>query len=250
MTMILDWSICSLGEYRQLKQERLKAEWEKGDEQHRLLVPERPERCPDCGVRNRFWVHSYRYRWAIDENWEVVVPVPRFECSACTKVVSVMFAFLVPYRQFTLELMAVAIGMYVLEVTSYRTVAGVACGESYRPAPSQVWQWVELYGSRACSFVGQMLQRGCVEAGKEECELVKARKLACPNAELAGSKEKSAKLDGAARALGLAALLLGELTILVAGLQTYFAGVVQGSFSMLTGRGVRLFTPHSSKQPF
>lgn len=158
MTMIIDNTICSLTEYLQLKKQQMDKEWQdvrnglkKG---HQLLVAQRPRQCQECGKSDCFWVHSYWYRWAIDADLEEIVPVPRFECSFCTKVVSVLFAFLAPYRQFTVRVMAEAVEQYIFQKTDYRSVAG-DFGENYRPAHSQVWQWALLDAYNAGQRISQ-----------------------------------------------------------------------------------------------
>src|SRR5271155_4052231 len=110
MTMILDSTIGSLSEYLRLRKEQLERELQENDgipkRRRRLLVPQRPRQCPECEKLDSFWVHSYWYRWAIEGDLKVVVPVPRFVCHCCSTVVSVMFAFLAPFRAFTVRAMA------------------------------------------------------------------------------------------------------------------------------------------------
>jgi hypothetical protein len=252
--MVIDDSIASLDEYIQLKKELLDGDYQPGGvkvrKRHRLLVPERPRQCVECLKSDCFWVHSYWYRWAIEGDRETVVPVPRFECCFCQKLVSVLYGFLVPYRQFTVRAVAGGVENYVMEETRYRKVAGELSGENYRPAHSQVWQWAHLFVSKVQEFLGIKLQRACVELGKDEMQMMKAGARVCPNAENAGSPEKSGKLHFAARALGLAQLLLKQESDLIEALQTHFAADVQTPSSTLTGRGIRLLTPQSLKHAF
>jgi len=254
MTMIMDYTISSLGEYVQLRKQQLDNEWQNvssgSKKKHQLLVPERPRHCQECGKTDCFWVHSYWYRWAIEGDVEAIVPVPRFECSFCAKVVSVLYAFLAPYRQFTVHAMAEAVETYISEKTSYRKVAGELAGENYRPAHSQVWQWVMLFVSKVQAFLGVTLQRACVDYGKEEEQLIWAGRRECPNAENAASLEKATKLSFAARTLAMTELLLNQKTGLICALQTYFVQNVQCPRSILTGRSIRLFTPQSLKPGF
>jgi len=254
MTMIIDNTVCSLGEYLQLKKQRLDKTWQdisKGLQKgHQLLVPERPRQCQECGKSDCFWVHSYWYRWAIDADLEEIVPVPRFECKFCPAVVSVLFGFLVPYRQFTVAVVAKAVETYISEETSYRKVAGELCSANYRPAHSQVWQWVQLFVSKVQEFLGLKLQCACVESGKDEQQLIEVGKRECPNAQNAASPLKASKLNFAARALGLAELLLNQKTGLIGVLQTHFVQNVQSPLSILTGRDIRLLAPQSSKHAF
>lgn len=250
MTMIHDTTIGSLSEYVELKQARLEEEWQQGDRKHQLLVPARPRQCAQCGNVDGFWVHSYYYRWAIEGALEEIVAVPRYECSFCTELVSVLFAFMVPYRQFTNRAIAAAVEMYLTVVCSYRIVAGLSSSEHFRPAHSQVWQWTELFASKVQAFLGLELQRICVESEKSEAELIEAGQRVCPNAECARRPGKPFKLNCAARAIGLAQLLLKRNGVLIEVLQTHFVQSVQSPFSIFTGRGIRLLAPQSSKHAF
>jgi hypothetical protein len=254
VSMIIDRAINSLSEYLELKKKQLNSEWEAigggSKSRHQLLVPKRPAHCVECGNSDCFWAHSYFYRWAIEGDLEAIVAVPRFECSICTKVVSVLFGFLVPYRQFTVRVIAEAVERYILEETKYRTVAGELCGASYRPAHAQVWQWVQMFVSKAQEFLGLELQRACVESGKSEEQLIETGERVCPNAENAASQEKETKLNFSARALGLAELLLNRKMGQLQALQARFVQNVQSPLSIFSGRGIRLFTPQSSKHIF
>jgi len=53
MTMIIDNVICSLSKYLELKKQQLDGEWQSicggSKSKHRLLVPERPRECQECG---------------------------------------------------------------------------------------------------------------------------------------------------------------------------------------------------------
>ena len=95
MAMILDPTVGTLSEYLRLKKKQL------SKNKHRLLVPERPRMCPECGREECFWVKGYYFRWVVEADLEEVLPIPRYVCRYCRLVVSVLFSFLVPYRQFT-----------------------------------------------------------------------------------------------------------------------------------------------------
>jgi len=145
--------------------------------------------------------------------------------------------------------MAEAIEKYITEEGSYRAVAGELCGASYRPAHSQVWQWVELFVSRVQEFLGLDLQRACIELDKDEKHLLEAGSRVCRNAENA-SQEKATKLNFAASALAMAELLLSRKADLIRALQTRFVQNVHSPLSVLTGRGIRLLAPQSSKHAY
>ena len=261
MTIIQDSTIVSLTDYAEAKKELLEQNRRENEgrakRQHQLLVPERPGQCPECGELDCFWVHSYRYRWAIEGDLEEIIPIPRYECSRCTKVVSVLFAFLIPYRQFTTKAVGAALEMYATVISSYRQAAGEISDESrvsgdtcQRPAHAQVWQWMEVFASKAQTFLCLNLQRACVESGKSEAELISAGGLDCPNAERARCGGKPFRLKLAAVAVGLVALLLKRDAGRVEAMQAHFTQSVQNPCSMFTGRDIRLLAPHCSKHGF
>ncbi len=253
MTMLLDWSITSLTEYQRRKDEQQKEEHREGSwkQNHKLLVPKRPVVCPECKAENSFWSKGYYFRWAIDAEFEVVLPVPRFMCRFCHLVLSVLFAFLVPYRQFTTETIGKAVQDYIEDDISYREEASLIAGDDdkrdeQRPNHSQLWRWVDLFGKESANWLSVVVQRACVTAGKEN-RLGEACIRSCPNALKAHSIEKARQLIGASKLLALAGVLLEPRHNFVKALQTYFVFFVQPASSILTGRGIRLITPQSSQ---
>jgi hypothetical protein len=250
MTMILDSTIQSAAEYLKLKkqQQQQGTSNENGlKKKHTYLVPERPTMCPDCQAKNSFWVKAYYFRWFVEGDIEDVLPVPRYICRWCHLVISILFAFLVPYRQFTKQVIAEGVEQYILIETTYRKSAGMICGDddsNQRPDHSQVWRWVNIFAGRAAWKLNLVLQRLCVRAGKTE-HLAGVHNNVCPNMLKAQSLEKVRKLNSGTRLLALAKLLFELEDNFVATLQTYFVNFVHPPLSMLTGRGVKLCTPHS-----
>jgi hypothetical protein len=249
MTSILDSSVQSLGEYVRLKREQQALEQQPDlKKKHKYLVPARPTECPACSAQDSFWVKAYFFRWAVEAELEEVLPVPRYICKWCGLVVSVLFAFLVPYRQMTAATVGKAVQEYLVERTSYRAVAGAVSGSSdkvQRPNHSQVWRWVELFAGKAAAGLNARLQRACIQYGKES-GVGAIHETVCPNACMASTPEKTRKLNSGTRLVGLVRLLLERSENVVAELQACFAIRVQPACSILTGRGVSLFTPQSS----
>ena len=212
-------------------------------ETDKLLVPERPGVCPECFSKACFWVHGYYHRWVTEGELEVDITVPQYICRYCHLLVSVLFAFLVPYRQFTAPVIAKAVETYVTKPTSYRKSAGELCNEGFRPHASQIHLWVGTFASKSQQMLRRKLQYLCVESGKGEEEIGQADNLVCRNAKKAHSLKKVKSLNSGAVALGLATLFFGKSGDIVLALQTYFSQFVQHPLSILTGRGIRLLTP-------
>jgi len=254
MTMLLDWSITSLNEYQRRKDEQLKAEHREGSlrQSHKLLVPERPAVCPECKAEKSFWSKGYYFRWAVDAESEVVLPVPRYMCRFCHLVLSVLFAFLVPYRQFTTDTIGRGVRDYVEDEVSYRHEASLIAGDDdkrdeQRPNHSQLWRWVDDFSRKSAKRLSVVVQRACVAAGKEARLVEVSHSVLCLNALRAHSIEKAQQLITASKLLAMAGVLLEPRQNSVKALQAYFVFFVQSPSSILTGRGVRLITPQSSQ---
>ncbi len=250
MTSIQDSTISDLDEYLRLKkiQQAGERQGDSGKRGHRLLVPERPRQCLECQAEDCFWVKDYRFRWVVEGDLEEAIPVPRYICKYCNFLVSVLFSFLVPFRQFTKSKIGEAVEQYLLVETSYRDVAGEVSGNSdvmQRPNHSQVWRWVKLAADRAASSINVVLQRACVKAGKES-RLEEAHAVVCPNSRKANTVEKTKNLNTGTRMLALAQILLEPLGHLASTLQAYFVDYVKPPLSILTGGGITLLTPQSS----
>lgn len=250
MTMILDPAIASLGEYLRLKHEQQAADQAKPGlrRKHQYLVPKRPTACPECSAEESFWVKAYFFRWAVEADLREVLPVPRYVCRQCNLVVSVLFAFLVPYRQLTVAAIGEAVQNYLAAKTTYREAAEAVSGSNdvQRPNHSQVWHWVDLLAGRAVKQLNVRLQRACILAGKERC-VPGLDGVVCPNAKMAQSLEKVRQLNCGAGLLVLANVLLQQGGDFVAELQACFSNSVQPALSILTGRALRLYTPQSSQ---
>ena len=242
MTMILDPTIRSLSEYLKLKK---RSRHSKGN-QNELLVPKRPDTCPECQEEHSFWVKAYYFRWVVEGDLTEVLPVPRYICKCCGLVLSVLFAFLVPYRQGSLQTLVRGVQDYILRKTSYREVAGdIGNNEDsiQRPSHSQIWQWVRLFATRSLQNLEISMQRACMTAGKEK-QLALAT---CLNSKKAQSITKVRELNSARRLLAMVWTLLESKQNLVQALHTYYSEIVQPPYSILTGRGITLTPPQSSK---
>lgn len=250
MTIILDPAIRSLSEYLRLKKRHNDAEQQNGEQPtHQMLIPKRPVVCPECQATRSFWIKGYYFRWVVEGDLTEALPVPRYICRCCSKVFSILFAFVVPYRHFTLQALARGIQNYILTKTTYRETAGEIANQDdsrQRPSHSQVWTWVDLFASSSLQKLEIKIQRACMKASMAK-QLTGFSQPVCPNCINAQSLEKVHKLNCANRVLALTALLLQPKQNLVEALQTYFVEFVQPACSILTGRSITLASPQSSQ---
>lgn len=252
MAIIHDSGIASLSEYLALK-DTVAAGPGQGSpagvlvREGGFLVPERPKACRACGAAGSLWVKGYYTRKAVEGDRQEEILVPRYECSLCWVVISILFAFLVPYRQFTIQTLEQATQEYLMSNATYRSVAGELAGvvdDTHRPNHSQVWRWVNDFALKSARFLMTVLQRACVDAGKE-LSLTGVSQHVCPNSKKAHTAPKARALNCAVRVLAMAQHLLETSTELLQPLQAYFASFVQNPLSIFTGRGVRLLSPHN-----
>ena len=69
----------------------------------------RPTVCPACSKKNRFWRHGKYVRKVLDGSKSTLVHINRFKCGSCSLVVSLVFAFLVPYARFCAAVISKAV---------------------------------------------------------------------------------------------------------------------------------------------
>ena len=210
----------------------------------KLGAPEapRPLICPECSARQQFWRHGHFERQAFEGELSATVKIQRFLCSACGLAVSCLFAFLVPYKQATVTLVARAVSNYGTSRTTYRSEAEelskLESEAPPKPSHGQVFRWVKSICGKAEGLLLQV-QKEAVLVGRVQF-LGNMTGAVCPNAVKAHTIEK-------ARSLNRLAELIQQTALLVSGgllkLQTHFLSQVESLQAIFCDRFIQLFTP-------
>ena len=214
---------------------------------------ERPEVCPNpsCMKRNCFWKHGTYERRVCEEANTETIKVQRLICKYCRKAVSCLYVFLVPYRQFTTQEIAMHIEQYLTQEKSYRNLAGAIepvddTTELPQPCHPTIWRWVEQFGQAVVQSLWLHVQRLVVMAGK----VVEEHNQQCPNEWKAQSERKREQLRISTKLLKLLEMsfrAFGKTEHLVKKLYTRFLMNTERPLAILSGRHIRLLTTHSMK---
>jgi hypothetical protein len=172
-------------------------------------VPSRPEQCPGCHATKGIWRHTPYQRFVLERGNRVSVTIHRFFCSKCAGAISCLYAFLVPYRRFSLEVMSVAAESYAetgdtyLELAEEISMQRGWMEESGKLIAEQIFRWVKVLTDKANTLTTQ-LQRYFIQRGTGEWLLVSGGH--CPSAYRAKSAEKAKNLNIFAHFLDLGRL--------------------------------------------
>lgn len=211
---------------------------------------ERPGRCPNCGSENCFWKNGSYQREVQERELIRRIKVPRFKCRFCRRVLSVLLAFLIPYRRYTAPVVIESTEAYIKKSTSYREIAHEVSkaegDEPPQPAHTRLFEWVKTFSSCATETIGVRIHRACVREGKDKYLGATA---VCPNADKAHSKEKCKRLNLAAAVLREAIVLVGSVATLE-NLRTYFLQNFQSPFDVFCGNASSLSVSQNSEHSF
>jgi DNA-directed RNA polymerase subunit RPC12/RpoP len=202
--------------------------------QERLIV-ERPGQCPGCSSR-RLWRHTGYKRAAKElEGTAKPVMIQRFRCAECWKVISCLFAFLIPYVQYTAEAVADWLGRYVERpATTYEELGWNGPINQKSTAFRKV--------AVLCSGSEELLSEVQTEAMLNRAEHVEMerRRSNCPNAERAQTEGKKAQLDSSASLLAFCRQLMRGVGLtgkeILIQLNRYFRLSAEELRSILSGR--------------
>lgn len=216
-------------------------------ESNNYVEVERPTACPRCKANDPFWRHDSFKRTAIEGELTARIRVQRFLCRVCGLTVSCLFAFLIPYRQFTAAVVATAVEKYGTEKTTYRheaeELSALDCDDAPRPSHVQVFRWVDCIAKKSAHLLLQM-QRELVMQGSAK-DLESAPGGSCPNAIKAHSVEKAHILNHSFEVVQLARLLLAKTSLST--LHAHFLSAVESLQAIFSGRTVRLTAPQKMK---
>ncbi len=215
-------------------------------EKRQVAIP-RPEQCGNCRQKGSLWKHGCFERWAIEAEIEVLLKIQRFICKACGRTTSCLFEFLVPYRQFTVALIAQGVSNYASEQTTYRSEAEglskLESGDTPKPSHCQVYRWVRTVCDKVQNLLLQA-QKTMVMTGRA-VELEESKSNICPNAYNAKSSSKSASLNLLAELNCMSKTIFGGAGL--AALHAYLLQSVEALQAVFAGRAFELVTPHRAK---
>lgn len=212
----------------------------------------RPKLCLSCGASGCFWGHGSFQRKAIQDGIEASIRIPRFLCKSCGKTVSLLFSFLVAFRQHTAGAIASGIESYATSSTSYRQTSNeMAPVDSQdkppRPGHACIFRWVRDLSSRALRL-NFHIQKELTLRGREG-KLLCANRSPCPNAWKAKTEEKRTDLDALAECCQLASLLVGADSGILNRLSAFFLEKVETIQMILGNHLIELSGPQNLIHP-
>jgi len=73
------------------------------------------DRCPGCGCvsQGNLHRHGYYWRYGIEGNNHIRIPICRYKCLSCRVTISILPNFLIPYFQYTLHMIIEGIRRYL-----------------------------------------------------------------------------------------------------------------------------------------
>lgn len=213
-----------------------------------IEVP-RPVQCPGCKESGTFWKHDFFERQAIEGEVRALVRIQRFLCRACGLAVSCLFAFLVPYRQFTAAMVAKACEVYACEETTYREEAEelsvLNSEDPPEPSHAQVFRWVNCLAQKSEQLLYQLQKEFVMRGDVEKLEIAVLDN--CPNACKAQSLEKAKVLNQACELVHCTRLAFAVNNPL-AELHAHFLKAVESLQAAFSGREPKLSNPQTMKQ--
>jgi hypothetical protein len=173
--------------------------------------------------------------------------VPRFICSFCSRTISVLFSFLIPYRRFT-EAVSKAIQDYATKKTTYREEAEEVSVLDFsgppKPSHVQVFRWVKFMAEKAESLLFLAQQELAL---KGQWHLINESDSQCPNSYKARTIGKADLLNKLAKLINLAAGLIGTSSNVLGYLHSYFLQNVESLQYVLANTNSGLPTPQGVK---
>jgi hypothetical protein len=207
-----------------------------------------PDLCFHCKTVGQLRGHGYYTRRVKEGDVVKRIRIHRLLCTACSKTFSCLFQFLVPWKRYTAQTIAVAIQAYLTKPSSScRKVAGtltsLAPGASSL-SHSTVSRWVKAFCDKSQKKILSQIQGLCVASG------IDASLLAVVEAKLANRQEiLSLKAPTKSRQCGILAVVLAMLLARSrSGALQMLHEILLRQFlpeSIFGGHGVRLLNPQS-----
>ena len=218
--------------------------------------PDVPASCPKCGTEGAFRRHGGYWRTVIEGQQVAEIKIQRCRCNRCRLVISLLYAFLLPHRRFSVRAVATGMEGYICEPGSYRIWAyETSClppesnperpaneDAPVRPHYSQVFRWIKGLTLVANELLRQT-QKELVLSGRpvpDACE--------CPNGSLARSREKRTALNVLSTVLSFGKNMFAHPSEIARQLHAYFLSSAESPFTFLIGTVCANRFPQSLQQ--
>jgi hypothetical protein len=204
----------------------------------RKIREELPEICPQCKERQPFWKHGRYNRQVKVPGDETRVEILRFICKWCSLTISCLYKFLVAYRHYASEAVAVFVERYAQEMTSYRELAWSQAEPSACTATA--YRWI-AETSRKSEQLLTLMQKEMVAADLWQEDL--PVQIACPNAGKAANTTKRLCLDKLASVVATGKQWFGFARSAINCLHEYMVAKAETCLSILSGHKQMLSAP-------
>lgn len=211
-----------------------------------ILELELPKDCKIC-EENSLVSHGYYVRGYIDDVEKHYVQVARLRCRRCRLTFSCLYEFLIPYRRYSVDLLAKGIFTYLTVLCSYAEALWEATESEIPVVISTMWRVMDSF-LRKIHRAQIELQRGLVAGGVDLLGTGMGFFDLCCNSVKARVEGKALLLIRAASvALMAERLLQGDA---IRTMHRYFLSTKENNFYILAGRkGIKLSGPHSVQMP-
>jgi len=213
---------------------------------------ERPDSCPrrSCRRRHFFWKHTGYTRHAHDGGEPELLRIQRFRCRYCHLVVSCLFSFLVSYRRYSAQIVAICTEIYatapaIAPLESYRKIAGdQGCSRM------SLWRWVKLLGKRSQDLQCQVQKEFMLSGLPWQKLSTVPEKAMSPSSCRAKSANKQEQLNGLFLLIEISKVFLGSVAVALEQLHAHFLKNIESRQLILTGRKIDGPTQHSMGRLF
>ena len=104
----------------------------------------RPARCPQCQANEQLTAHGCYWRTIVDSNFDGPIRVRRYLCESCQRTVSLLPEFALPYRRFSVAVIAFCI------------VARILHGHTLPQPYQRVQHWLRRFRAHAQSLCASL----------------------------------------------------------------------------------------------
>jgi hypothetical protein len=180
----------------------------------------------------------------------VSVRIQRFICRYCELVVSCLFSFLVPYRQYSAKIIAESVETYVtapiaVPVETYRKVA-----EEREMSRMTLFRWVEMLAVKSGGLYGQVQKEFMISGRPWQMLSSLPGQGESPSAERAKKVKKRKRLNDLFRLMEISKVFIGSVASVLEKLHAYFLKNIESRQIILSGWEITQWTQQSMGRAF